>query len=155
MADVVYLLGPGYGLDLFDKGGQVVGAHFLPTKLPELLIFWVQLDVFLRPLVASVIAKPDIITLRCKDKAWSLSGQVANPNHVVVRHAMLEKHNGLFGTKVFLFIDLAGYSVKRKDVAIISGHLVLLSSETILIGQLLDGFECIRTIIFLLSLKVL
>ena len=84
---------------------------------------------------ASVVAEPDVVARSRKDKSWSLVIPIHNPLHHVRLDAMLEQ-NGLS------FFGLV-YSIKAKNVAILSHYLMPLRLEAIFFAKVLQASECV------------
>jgi len=86
--------------------------------------------MFIRVVVASIVAEPDIEAGSCQFHARSEVSIVHHPNLRAIIPAMLKEHR----YRIFVVV---GDSMHRQDVAVLSRYFVLFKLETIFFNDLL------------------
>ena len=79
MSNVGQLLLSSLFQDVVDEGGKIFQSHLLLTEAPEFGIRLVESSVILSVSGASVVTKPNIISLFGKDKGGCIRGNVRGP----------------------------------------------------------------------------
>lgn len=113
-----------------------MSSHLLKRELPEVKVLRCQIDMSLRNLSSSIVTKPNIVSLLGEHKCRGFIEIVHKP-HKRIRTQTMHHQNDL---SIILFsLD----SIQTKNVSIISGYLIVLSSHIVLFDNLLEVMESI------------
>ena len=109
---------------------QVFQAHIFLAEIPVIWMTRAQSQM-VRETCASVVSKPDVITLFCEDESRRDSGIICNPKVHVALDTCHHKY-GRFSLWWICFASLPWDAIQLRDVAVLSKNRIRLRQISIL-----------------------